>query len=714
MSPLRRVFHDIRTAAALAPARPAFAAGLRAAIATVAPLLAATLLGSPGGTWMSLAGFVGALADKGGPYRTRAATMGTLALAAAVAVALGTLSAGRLPIAVSLTFLVAVACSLARVWGTAGVSVGVSVLNIFVIALALPPATPHDVLTRAGFVLVGGAWAMIVSLVLWPLRPYRPVRLAVSRCYRALADYADNIARRLGDPAAHDAHVLPPGAAEVRAALEEARAALATVRRGRPGESGRGERLLVLREISDQLFGHLVALIDTIETIPAEARDEPAQRTVADSLLAVAETTRAMADAIEAEEGIPSVPVAWGGSRLRRRLDGPDSAIEAVPERARTHYLQAAVLIDRLAQYAKVGAETVATLNDGRPLPTLEDRSQIADPDDRPTFAALRALLAPDSVIVRYALRLGVVAAAAVWLTTGLGIKRGYWVTITVVIILQPYTGATSLRALQRVLGTVLGGVLTAALGALFHDPLAILPLAFVFTGVSVALLPINYAAFSVFLTPTFVLLAEASAGDWHLAGVRIVNTLIGGGLALAGARLLWPSSERSRLPAHMAAALRANRDYLRAAVRLFGDRSEQAGRALRTARRKVGMAAVNADESFERALAEHRGPPEEMTPIMTFLTYTRRLIASIAALAIARHSHEPPPAGALESFAAGAERALDDLAAAVVDRRAPAPLPSLGEAEPADDAAPPLLRARIDRIARQIRTLHDAVERMR
>ena len=81
----------------------------------------------------------------------------------------------------------------------------------------------------------------------------------------------------------------------------------------------------------------------------------------------------------------------------------------------------------------------------------------------------------------------------------------------------------------------------------------AILGLVFVFSATCVALLPLNYAAFSVFLTPTFVLLAEANAGDWHLAGLRIINTLLGGALALVGARLLWPTPEWNRLPAYMA-----------------------------------------------------------------------------------------------------------------------------------------------------------------
>ena len=159
-------------------------------------------------------------------------------------------------------------------------------------------------------------------------------------------------------------------------------------------------------------------------------------------------------------------------------------------------------------------------------------------------------------------------------------------------------------------LGTVVGGALTALLAALFHDPLAIFALAFVFSGVSVALLPLNYAAFSVFLTPTFVLLAEASAGDWHLAGLRIVNTVLGGVLALAGSRLLWPSPEAERLPSYLADVMRAIGALLRRGGRPVR-RPRRGGRAARSVRpgAGAGLAILNADESFQRLLGEHRGP---------------------------------------------------------------------------------------------------------
>ncbi|MFI5256668.1 MAG: FUSC family protein [Gemmatimonadales bacterium] len=714
MPRLDRAMHTVRSATSLTRARPAYAAGLRAATATVLPLLADALFGLGGATWMSLGGFNGALADKGGPYRTRAATMAAVTLASAIAVLLGTLASGHPAVDIPLVFAVALACGLARVWGAAGVSVAGAALSTFAIALAVPAGGPADALVRAGFAVVGGLVAMAIALVLWPLRPFRPARMAVADSYRALAGYADDLALYLRHERAGGTMELPAGSAAVRAALETARGVLARMRRGRPGSSGREESLIVLGEAVDQIFGHLVAAGETVDTIAAAERAPTPDAELSRSVVDVAATARLLAIAVETERAAPMIAVAWSGDALRQSLAG-----SATTEQARAHYEQAAAIIDRAAQYAGVAAVTAAALDRAQSPPEAAraaaspSATQIVEERTSP-LAMLRAVLAPGSLIFRYALRLAVVTTIAVGLAEAMHLKRGYWLTITVIVILQPYTGATTLRALQRVLGTVLGAILTALLGAAFHDPRAILVLSFLFAASCVALLPVNYAAYSVFLTPTFVLLAEASAGDWHLASTRVMNTLIGGGLALVGARLLWPSPEWQRLPGYMAAALRANREYLQCVVELFADRSQRAGARIRSTRRGIGLASVNAEESFQRLLGEFDGPPAALSPVMTSLTYTRRLTASIAALALARHAPADGADVILEPFARRASGVLEDLAGALEEHRPPAPLPILVEVGDGrrDGTPSPLLGARVDRLARQIRLLHDAVDR--
>ena len=712
--PLDAAARNVRAAAAVAPARPAYAAGMRAALATVVPLIAAQVFHLTGGTWMSLAGFSGALVDKGGAYRTRAAAIASLTGFGAIAVLVGAVASHQLPIAVLLTFAVAVICSLGRAWGNTGASVGGSVLNMFVISLAYPALGTTDALGRAGYVIVGGAWAALLALVLWPIRPYRPARLAVASCFRTLGDYVEQIVAGLESTNTATDDGLPAGSLVVRGALEHAQATLATIRRGRPGESGRGERLLVLRETADRLFGTLLALVEAVAVIPASARTAERQAAIVGALRELARDLRELATRIEDEHQSGATTIGFSGDSLRDRLagygDGGTAGLAVTGEIAWTdaQYAHAATLIDRCAQFAGVAAATTAALDGGphAPVPVVVPEAEEAT-EPRSPLAPIRSVLGHHSLVLRQALRVGLVCAAAVLLAGVLHLPRGYWVTITVVIILQPYTGATTVKAVQRTLGTVVGGVLTAALGALFHDPRAILVMSFVFAAVSVALLPINYAAFSVFLTPTFVLLAEASAGDWHLASVRVLNTFIGGALALAGARFLWPAPEWRRLPMYLAACLRTNRDYLRTVVNVFADRSDAAGRLIRARRRDAALAAINAEESFQRLLGEHDGSAESLAPAMTFLTYIRRFTVSIAALAVSRHDVDPDTATMLAQFADGATARLD-LAAARLDPLAEpvtTPPPAIHELKPAD----PVVRARLTRLSRQLETLTTA-----
>jgi hypothetical protein len=123
-----------------------------------------------------------------------------------------------------------------------------------------------------------------------------------------------------------------------------------------------------------------------------------------------------------------------------------------------------------------------------------------------------------------------------------------------------------------------------------------------------------------------------------------------------------------------------------------------------------VGLAILNAEESFQRLLGEHRGPAEALAPAMTLLTYTRRFTASIAALALSRYSVDAVQAEALAPVAQAADAALGDVAAALAAGRAPAPLGELPELPSGVDS--PILRGRLTRLGRQLKTLHDAAAR--
>ena len=680
---VRRWTHDARTASELAVVRPAYAAGVRAAIATVVPLLFARVLPAGAASMMSLAGLNGALIDRGGPYRTRAATMSAQAAASAVAVLIGSLVAGHAVLAVVVTFGVATLCGLARAWIDVGPGFGVTILVTFAIAVALPVHTPSAALVRSAFIAAGGLWAMTLSLLLWPIRPYRPVRLRVAECYRAIARYVEAAQSDL-DPV-----VLRPYLIAVRTAIEAARTSLGVLRRGRVTETARGERLLVLHEISDQMLAYVIALLEE-----SHAPSPETQLALVTTFDDIAGTSRAIASAIESEIDLPRIVVAWNGDAIR-----PVNA-------------SLAELLDRLADYASAAATIVASLNSGDPHPPTTGNIDVSEPPPEPVLFSLRAVLRPSSLVLQHALRVAIVTSLAVLITELFHLDHGYWVTLTVVVILQPYAATTRQKALQRVGGTILGGVVAAGLTAGFQTQAAVLILVAVFTMLCVALLPLNYGAYAVFGTPAFVLLAEMSASNWHLAGTRVVNTLIGGALALLGARLLWPGDERNHLPEFAAAALRANQEFLRGALALVCDPSRADLGVLRYDRREVANAALNAEDSFQRLISEHRGSPDELEPIMALLVLTRRIAASIAALAIAANDGAHAPPEAIRPFERASLDVFSDLATAAAEGRVPAPYPPPGAIPLPSAANAPILNQKLTRIARQLKLLHDAVAR--
>lgn len=635
----RRLKAHVDAALALDAARPDWGAGLRAAAALMLPLAVGWAFEVPALTWVSMGGWLGILADPGGSYRERAEALGAFVPGVLLSFVAGSL-AGALPhLGIPALFVFALLCSLLRVRGDSAGTLGVLFLISYCIAMGYPGGLIAST-ERAGLVAAGGLWAMLLSLPLWAFRPYAPVRQAVAACWTALADLAEALSR--GEELAAPQRLL------ARQALERARGALGVARAGRHGETGRGEQLLVLYGLAELGLGGLGALSEALQS----GGDRRA-------LLELVAAQRAVALAIPDQRGALQLPAA-----------------PAPPEG------EVGALLARLHAEARQAVEAIAALNRGAPsLGT----AGIALPQD--TQPSLRDALQPGSVELQHALRVAIVCTLGALASAALHLHRAYWVTITIVIILQPHAVATVRRALQRVGGTLLGAVAAAVLARWLRAPLALAPVLALLSVVAVALRRLNYAVFAALLTPVFVLMAEAGSQDWSLTRVRIVDTLIGGALALLGALVLWPTRELERMPAILSHLLEADRSYLATALR--GAPEQERG----AARRRVGVAAANAEAALQRLLGEHPDP-REVEPIIALVAYGRRLAASITAL-----SAQP---ALLRELPQGLDAALASLSQAAQASAAPPGLPALeAQGEPAL------------RVVRQVRVLHQALQRL-
>ena len=695
--------------------------GVRTAFALIVPVIVGDLLAQPLLSWAALGGWLGSLADKGGSYRTRAATMGAFAILGSACVFAGTDAAGSAPLAVASMLVAGILGGLGRVYGDEGSTVGLFIAVLYAVAVGSPSAVPHAALLRAEMFAAGAAWAMVLSLLLWPLHPFRPARRAVAESYRVLAELAlalASVSDVLGDQSAGAARDRARALhASVRSALEHARVVLADVRRRKQGRSPRGEQLLVLTEGAEQLFGTLVAIEAELEAAH-EGGSTCGRRRIRQDLRRprghvrhssrTRSTTRSTSGLVRASSRrqsatSPCAPIGRTCICARRRRCCRESRATC------------SILVDTASH---IDARALAV------IPTTAEQRAAMPGAARDPLAWLRPLreaLTLRSLPARHALRMGVAAAVAVWISFALDITRGYWATITTLIVLQPYAGATIRKTLQRVGGSVLGGIIAAALAVVARTKLEIAAVMVPFTVGAVAVLPLNYGVFVLLLTPVFVLLAEPHPGDWGVAGLRVVNTLLGGGIALAASQLLWPAREIETYAMQLAGLLRDLRALL-AAVTTRGDATVAAWRQnAHEARRRFGVAVTNAEATMQRLIAEDAPNPHRVEAAMTILTYGRRMASTMSAIAESRTAGElAPPEIAVTELASQLDALADALAGAAT-RVARAPALSdakAGLSIPGESAAASELGAgsvqiaRLDRLRAQLSVMQRAVAR--
>jgi uncharacterized membrane protein YccC len=381
------------------------------------------------------------------------------------------------------------------------------------------------------------------------------------------------------------------------------------------------------------------------------------------------------------------------------------------------HLRAAAALLSRLATDVQVLLDTAANIDvrASTVVPKTSEHPVVLAPASDPYswFRPLRVALTLRSLPMRHGLRMGVTAAAAVLLSYALDITRGYWATITTLLVLQPYSGATVHRTLQRVAGSVAGGIIAAALAVTARTKLAIAGVMVPFTVAAVAVQPLNYGLFVLLLTPVFVLLAEPHPGDWGIAGLRVVNTIFGAILALIASQLLWPMRELATYSNQLAGVLRELRAML-----VIVTSEENAGtpewrRGADEARRSFGLAVTNAEATMQRLITEDSANPHRVEAAMTVTTYSRRMASTLAAIAEASARDS---LGFRTSAAPGIVTELDAIITAL-EGTAPALPPEAGPdaSQPesaADSDARTLQDAQIHRLRAQLAVMRRAVAR--
>jgi len=251
-----------------------------------------------------------------------------------------------------------------------------------------------------------------------------------------------------------------------------------------------------------------------------------------------------------------------------------------------------------------------------------------------------------DSPICRYALRVTLAAACAMalWNLVPALAPQGYWILLTVLIIMKPGFALTRQRNGWRLFGTLIGCVV--ALGALYSTDnntwlFAAMVLSTIIGG---SLLQLNYMMASVFNTNAVLLafhFVDPSAST--IITDRAIDTIIASVISFACSYFL-PWWEAQFMPSLSRAAINANREYLRAGLHYVDTLQahkkdsqnsdvHRAEVAWRLARKNVYVALSNFAEAFYRMMLEPRTRQWHVIEFNNLMIQTHMLASQINAV---------------------------------------------------------------------------------
>ncbi|MTV38823.1 FUSC family protein [Duganella radicis] len=269
-------------------------------------------------------------------------------------------------------------------------------------------------------------------------------------------------------------------------------------------------------------------------------------------------------------------------------------------------------------------------------------------------FRMILSHLRWDSPIFRFSLRVAMAISAGLLIGAWLPYSaHSYWIVLTIVIILKPSFSMTKQRRRDRIVGTVIGCVITALILKFLSYPAFILGALVLSTVAMPTFVYLRYryaaVAVSVMILLQMYLLAP---GNENLIMERLVDTVVGAVVATAFSFVL-ANWEYQSLPRLVRGVLDVNLRYMQVSFDLLQGKGKD-DFAYRIERKRLMDSLAGLSSALARMLDEPSSKQRAVEDINLFMVQNYLLMAHVAALrAILRRHTKELPAGQLNAMLA-------------------------------------------------------------
>ena len=416
---------------------------------------------------------------------------------------------------------------------------------------------------QPALLLLGAVWYNLLTLAGHLLFPIRPLQESISRCYAQLARYLEAKANLFDPDIEDDDHQTLVGVAmansQLVTLLNQAKASIQSRLRGDRGQRGTRRTLhyyFVAQDIHERASSSHVQYHALRKAWGSSDILFRFQRL----LTLQAQACQKLSSAILLREKYQHA------AHFERVFTNLNSALQrleiqqpASAEVKAMHYLLNNLkAID--AQLATIESEQALAESGPQHDQALSSEGLTGWSDIR---LRLSRHMSPESPLFRHAVRLSLLLCTGYAFIQLTGLQHGYWILLTSLFVCQPNYNATRRRLALRIIGTLAGIVLGLPLLWLVPSVEGQLILMVVTGVLFFAFRNVQYAHATMFITLLVLLCFNLLGEGFEVAIPRIVDTLIGCGIAWLAVAFIWPDWRFRRLPAVAERTLNANCRYL-------------------------------------------------------------------------------------------------------------------------------------------------------
>lgn len=524
--------------------------------------------------------------------------------------------------------------ALLAIFGNRSTLIGNSVLISISLGLGFGENS-HELFQLSLAMLGGGLWYSLNSLLLWQIKPYATIEKILGESYVLMAKYISLKAHLFNTPTSiKTTEKLFLLQTEIDHKQDEIRKLLLSQRSAMQGATPHGRSLILLLRFSVDIFEKATATHINYTTLEKHFKDTPLPKELEKLFNRVGDNLLTLGKHIQKRKPLENI------ISLDKEFDDIQILFENLrDDKNRTIsislFAEVKNIIRNFGRIDRLTKETTEFTN----WKNLKDRSH-TDGLRLPSFLSppeqgrLIDNLTFSSSHFRHALKISIAMMLGYCCAIFLEIDRGYWIWLSISVIMKPSFAITKQRMIARIVGTSIGIIIASIVMWSTSNPflylIVLIPLGIGTFGT----LAKNYRLGMTLLTPfVLLLIAISTPTTFEISIFRILDTTVGGLIAFIVSFIILPEFEANKIKTKMSGALKANSLYFKEVAIVYTGEVVLDINSYKLARKNAQLANANLAMSFQTMLNDPKNSQIPSSDLYEFIAAIRMLFSHTATL---------------------------------------------------------------------------------